>query len=101
VDKWKTKEIDDAKAFKGKRTKGSGNLWYSKGDISSKIFLIESKTTERNSFRVSQKLWKKIWEEAVRTQKIPLLSIRLLNNNMDMIVLEQRDFLELIGGGEI
>ena len=98
---WIKKEIKDAKVFDGKRTRGSGNQWNNRGDIKSKIFLIEAKSTDKNSFSITQKLWKKIWEEAIRTQRIPILSIRLNKNDMDMVVLERRDFLELMKGGEI
>jgi hypothetical protein len=100
VDKWKIKERDDAEAFQGKRTKGSGNQWANRGDIKSGIFLIEAKSTDKKSFSITQNLWKKIWEEAIQTQRIPILSIRLNKNDMDMVVLERRDFLELIKGGE-
>ena len=97
---WVKKEKKDEKLFNGKRTRGSGNQWSSKGDIQSEIFLIEDKSTDKHSFSVTAKLWEKIWEEAIQDGRIPLLSIQLNKDNKNLIVVDQRDFLELIKGGK-
>jgi hypothetical protein len=95
---WTKKERDDEKAFEGRRTKGSGNQWHSKGDVKAKRFLIEDKSTEHKSFTVTKKLWEKIWGEAIINGRIPILSLRIdCKDPLDLVVLDQRDFLELTG----
>ena len=94
--KWIKKELQTAKLFEGKRTRGSGNQWSAKGDVKTDIFLIENKTTDKHSFSITAKLWGKIWEEAIRSQRIPLLSIRLNKDGQNLIVIDERDFLESI-----
>ena len=55
-----------AKEINGRTTPASGSRWYSKGDIRSDKFLIECKTTTKDSYRLTAKAWEKIYKEALR-----------------------------------
>jgi hypothetical protein len=96
VKKWIIKERDDAEAFQGKRTKGSGNQWANRGDVKTPYYLIEDKTTDKKSYSITIETWKKIWEEAVLSKKIPILSIKFNKNGDELIVLSKNDFLNIV-----
>ena len=83
--KWKKKEIKDASVFEGKVTPGSGHQWYKKGDVRTKNFLIDSKTTDKKSFSITQKMWNKISYEALLSQRLPMLSIKFNKTNTEII----------------
>ena len=93
--KWKKFEKKTAKLFGGKRTKGSGNQWYSPGDIKSEKFLFENKQTENSSFGVSLKLWNKISDEALFSYRIPVLTLQIKDTKL--VVLSEEDFKKLYG----
>ena len=92
---WKKKEKKDAKSFDCMRTPRSGGLWSSPGDISTDNFLMDSKQTKHLSYAVSAETIKKIYHEAIRSQKMPALSIQL-GDNTEFIILRKDDFLSLI-----
>jgi len=50
-------------------------LWFSKGDLQTKDYVIECKFTEKKGYRISTKLLKKLWGEALDANKLPLLMI--------------------------
>ena len=88
--KWQPKEDNDAKSFNGRRNRGSGNRWYAPGDVSSEKFLIESKQTEKKSYSLSKSKLNKIYDEALFSYKIPLMSIRI--QDLDLVVMFKEDF---------
>lgn len=67
-------ERDTAKAYRGSRTVGSGNRWYSKGDVRAEDFLIENKRTD-NKRSITLKLVDllKIRSEALQKDRVPVL----------------------------
>jgi len=94
---WQKKEKKDAKDFKARRTPRSGGIWSFSGDLKNDRFLIESKKTEKKGFNITNKIWEKVWAEALKSQRMPLLSIEL-GNEMEIVVLEKGDFLSLLNG---
>lgn len=92
--KWKRHEIKQAKDFSGKLTKGSGNYWSRPSDIKTDQFLIEAKQTDKASYSIKYETWNKIYEEALFSFRIPMLS--LLLQDKELVVLEKEDFLKLI-----
>lgn len=67
-----------AKDFSAKTVVASGALWGAKGDVRSDLFLIECKTTEKDFYSVTTKVWEKIEEEALKDgMRRPLLIIDL------------------------
>ena len=63
--------------FEGKvaKTLNSGALWFDKGDLKTSDYIIEVKYTEKKSYRITTKLLKKLWDDALEANKLPLLTI--------------------------
>ncbi len=90
---WREKEKRDEKFFEGKRTRGSGNQWYSPGDTRTDKFLIESKHTDKKSYSLNKAKLQKIASEALFVYKIPLMSIRI--QDLEVIVVFKEDWNNL------
>lgn len=91
---WQKKEKKDSKDFGGYVQKGSGNFWGKPGDVKTDVFLIDSKQTDKSSYSISKKTWDKIYEEALFSQRLPLLS--LLIQDIELVVLDKEDFLKIL-----
>ena len=67
-----------AKDFNARPTVASGALWGMKGDVRNDKFLIECKTTEKDYYSITTKVWEKIEDEALKDRmRTPLLIIDL------------------------
>lgn len=65
-----------AKDFNAKVTVASGALWGMKADVRNDKFLIECKTTEKDYYSLTSKVWEKIEEEAIKDRgRTPLMII--------------------------
>ena len=81
-----------AKEFNARVTVASGALWGSKGDVRSDKFLIECKTTEKDYYSLTSKVWEKIEQEAIRDHmRIPLMVIDL-EDKYRVVVFRPKDF---------
>lgn len=81
-----------AKKLGGKVTAASGALWGMKGDVRTDKFLIECKTTEKDYYTLTAKVWEKIEEEALKDHmRIPLMMIDLEDNER-YVVFRPKDF---------
>lgn len=96
--KGQRKEEKDAKDFKGRRTPKSGGFWSFQGDVRTENFLIDSKETDKKSFSITEGIWEKLFNEALKARKTPLLSISLTSYDIDLVVMDKDDFLTLFGG---
>lgn len=94
--KWQKKEKNDAKDFGGSVHKGSGNRWYKPGDVSTEKFLIDSKHTDKKSYSISLQTWDKLYEEALFSKKLPVLSLQI--QDIEVVVLDKADFLRILSG---
>lgn len=75
-----------AKSFNGRVTAASGALWGMKGDVRNEKFLIECKTTEKDFYIVSTKVWEKIESEALKDHmRTPLLIVDLKDSDRYVI----------------
>lgn len=92
--KWIKKEKSDAEEFSGKRTARSGGFWSFAGDVSTDTFLIDSKHTEKKSYTVTGDIWNKIFKEALRARKIPMLSIQV--QDIELVILDKHDLIALL-----
>ena len=63
-----------------KDTINSGALWFKKGDLDAKDFLIEVKKTDKKGFRITNKLIEKVVREAYTVKKEPLIVLVLPNH---------------------
>lgn len=67
-----------ARDFNARPTVASGALWGMKGDVRNDKFLIECKTTQKNYYSLTAKVWEKIEQEALKDHdRIPLMVIDL------------------------
>lgn len=67
-----------AKDFNARVTVASGALWGMKADVRNDKFLIECKTTEKDYYSLTSKVWEKIEEEATKDRwRTPLMVIDL------------------------
>ena len=81
-----------AKKFNARLTAASGALWGMKGDVRSDKFLIECKTTEKDYYTLTAKVWEKIQEEAIQDHmRIPLMVIDLKDTDR-YVVFRPKDF---------
>lgn len=91
---WQLKEIKDANDFGGSVNKASGSLWYKPGDVSTDKFLIDSKQTDKKSYSISLKTWNKLFDEALFSFRIPILSLEI--QDKELVVLDKEDFLKIL-----
>ena len=81
-----------AKSFNAKVTVASGALWGMKADVRNDKFLIECKTTEKDYYSLTAKVWEKIEQEAIRDHlRIPLMIIDLEDRDR-VVVFRPKDF---------
>lgn len=81
-----------AKDFNAKPTVASGALWGQKGDVRNSKILVECKTTEKDYYTLTAKVWEKISEEATRDHlRIPLMVIDLEDRDR-VVVFNPNDF---------
>lgn len=80
--------------FAGRKTIMSGALKFDKGDVETPRYLIECKTTEKNSFILKKAVLEKIRIEAIKKNKYPLLSIEFQGYGRFVLVREDI-FLEM------
>lgn len=81
-----------AKKFNARLTAASGALWGMKGDVRSDKCLIECKTTEKDYYTLTAKVWEKIQEEAIQDHmRIPLMVIDLKDTDR-YVVFRPKDF---------
>jgi hypothetical protein len=93
---WQKKENKDAELFKGRRTPKSGGFWAFAGDVVTKDFLIDSKVTDKKGFRITGNIWRKLFNEALKARRLPLLSILLRSEGFELVVLDKNDFLSFL-----
>lgn len=85
-------EKEVAKLFGGKQVIASGSLWFADSDVRNDKFLIECKTTEKNYYSLTAKVWEKIAEEATRDHmRTPLMVIDLEDKDR-VVVFNPKDF---------
>lgn len=81
-----------AKKFNARLTAASGALWGMKGDVRSDKYLIECKTTEKDYYTLTSKVWEKIQEEAIQDHmRTPLMVIDLKDKDR-YVVFRPKDF---------
>jgi len=91
---WAKKEEKDSRDFGGERQRASGSVWFSPGDVKTDKFLIDSKLTSKTSYSLNQKTLDKLYEEALFSDRIPMLSIDL--NGTEVVVMFKEDILKIL-----
>lgn len=85
--KKKSKNIGKAFEEKVQKCINSGALSFDKGDLKTDNYLIECKTTEKNGYRITQKVLEKIWKEALESNKLPKLIIGIPRNDYQQFII--------------
>lgn len=81
-----------AKQLNAKTTVASGAKWGMKADVRSDKYLVECKTTEKDYYSLTAKVWEKIELEAIRDHlRIPLMMIDL-EDKYRLVVFRPQDF---------
>ena len=83
-----------AKEFDGKTVSGSGAPWSHDGDVKTEDLLIEHKYSAKKSFSITETVWNKIWHEAWRVKRTPILGVHF-GNGVNLIIMDENDFTEL------
>jgi len=94
--RWQIKENKDAEQFGGRVTPRSGGMWSFPGDVKTDDFLIDSKTTEKKSFSITANIWRKLYTQALKSQRLPLLSVRLEKDDIEVVILDKNDFITIL-----
>ena len=82
-----------AKEFNAKTVIASGSLWFADSDVRSDKFLIECKTTDKDYYSLTAKVWEKIENEATLDHlRTPLMAIDIESGNQRLIVFNPKDF---------
>lgn len=90
-----------AKDMGAKTVVASGAMWNSKGDVRNDKFLIECKTTEKDFYSITTKVWEKISLEADKDgMRIPLLFVDLRDTDR-YVVFNPNDFSVQVNTYEI
>ena len=64
-----------AKRWEGRRQPASGSRPCQKGDVITEKYLVELKLTDKKSYRLETETLRKIWDEAAKRKKYPVLAI--------------------------
>lgn len=96
----KLQERKAARDFGGSVTVASGNQWHSKGDVRTDNWLIECKTTTKDSYSLNVKTWSKINTEAILENRDPIMEIEFSERGVSLVVLDKNDFMRLLSGAE-
>lgn len=89
-------EKEVAKLFGGKQVIASGSLWFADSDVRNDKFLIECKTTEKDYYTLTAKVWEKIQEEAIKDHmRTPLMIIDLKDKDR-YVVFRPKDFSKTV-----
>lgn len=87
----KLQERKAAKDYDGAVTPGSGNGWMKKADVHTAKFLVECKTTTKQSYILKVEELKKLYYQAVVENKLPVFEIEF--GDMSFVVLDKNDFV--------
>lgn len=86
-------ERKTAAAHGGRLTPRSGAGWVHKGDVSTEDEVIECKATGKTQITLKASWLEKVFNEAVRKLKRPVLEIEL--NGVSYVVLNRHHYIEL------
>lgn len=78
----------------GRRQINSGRLWHSKGDVRLGDFLVEARTTDKESYRLTVEDLKKIERQAANTGGMPLPAMQIDMSGAQVFVMRLTDHQE-------
>lgn len=90
----KLQERKAARDYNGTVTPGSGNGWIHKADVHSEKYIVECKTTTKQSYSLKLADLKKLYVQALIENKTPVFEIEF-DGDMTFVVLDKNDFLQM------
>lgn len=73
---------------------GAINRFDLKGDVKSKHFLVDDKTTTLGSYSISVKLWRKLTREAFMNKRAPLVRVEF-TDGPSLYIIDETTFMKL------
>lgn len=70
---------------------GSGNGWIRKADVRTLDYLIECKTTTKNSYSIKKETWEILNKQAIIDDRIPVMIIDI--NGKTLMIADPEDFM--------
>ena len=89
---WQRKEKKDAKDFDANLVVRSGGFWSDKGDLRDDYFNYDSKNTKHASYSIKSKVWQKIYTDALKHNRMPVLSLSL-GTGEELVIMSKADFV--------
>jgi hypothetical protein len=89
----KLQERRAAASYGGSTTPGSGSGWIRKADVRTDHFLIECKTTTKESYSLKFADLDKLCKQALTDDKVPVFEIEYAGHKKRFVVLDEEDFL--------
>jgi hypothetical protein len=89
----KIQEKRGASQYGGQVTPGSGNGWIRKADVRTDNELIEFKTTTKASYSLTAADLRKLWEQALIDNKVPLFEIEFANHGITCVIMDKNDYI--------
>ena len=78
-----------AKKLGGTTVSGSGSQWSHDADVKTRDLLVEHKFTTKKSFSVKSSVWEKIYREAWKISRTPILAIHM--DGTDLVVMDVKE----------
>lgn len=88
---WQKTEKRHQKVLGAKPIPRSGGFWSDKGDQRDEYFNYDSKDTKHASYSIKSSVWQKIYEDALKHNRMPVLTLAL-GTGEDLAIMSLADF---------
>lgn len=88
-------EARGASEYGGSRNSGSGNGWIRKADVRTDDELIEFKTTTKDSYSLKAAELRKLWDQAVVDDRMPVFEIEFAERGVTCVILDKSDYIAM------
>ncbi len=83
----------------GKKTPGSGNKFYAKGDVKTKHILVECKTTKNDSYSLKKDDFERLMDQALSKALDPVFQVDM--PNLSLAIVPWANFMTMLGDFEL
>lgn len=87
----KLQERRAADQYGGSVSPGSGNGWIRKADVRTPNYLIECKTTTKESYSIKKETWETLNKQAIVDGRIPVMIVDI--NGKTLMIADPEDFM--------
>ncbi len=89
---WQKTEKRHQEILGAKAVPRSGGFWSNKGDQRDEYFNYDSKDTKAASYSIKSSVWQKIYNDALKHNRMPALILNL-GTGEDLVILSLADFV--------